>query len=338
MVDVGKPPWKIKSRILVKIDAESDPSYGEDPFNRSLDRLLKLGVVNLDKPRGPTSHDVASQVKILLSAEKAGIGGTLDPAVSGVLPILLNDATKCAGVVMSSGKEYICVMRLHGEVSDSEIEEAVRLFTGDIYQVPPVRSSVARSVRIRTIYEMEILEREGRDVLLRIACSGGTYIRKLCYDIGLYLGVGAHMQELRRIRSGPFTEDNVKTIIDIYEALQLWKEEGNEKLLRKIVMPVEESVRYIPKIYLLDTAIGAVCNGANLAVSGISKLEDTVRKGKTVALMSLKDELIALGIARMDAEEIMEADHGIAVDVERVVMDKNLYPPIWKRGIRKTPK
>jgi H/ACA ribonucleoprotein complex subunit 4 len=328
------PPWMIESKILVRIDVESNPSFGEDPYNRPLNRHIKLGVINLDKPRGPTSHDVTSKVKSLLAVERAGHGGTLDPAVSGVLPILLDDATKCSGVVMSGGKEYVCVMKLHGDISDVELKDAIKMFTGDIYQLPPVRSSVARTVRVRTIYSIDLLERDGRYVLMRIACSGGTYIRKLCYDIGLYLGIGAHMQELRRVRAGPFTENTAVTLLDLYEAVEKWRG-GDESMLREIIRPVEEAVKHIPKIYLLDSAIGAVCNGANLAVSGIAKLEDSVKKGRTVALMSLKGELVALGVSRMNAEEILEAEHGIAVDTERVIMEKGLYPPIWKHGERR---
>lgn len=329
-----KPPWELKPKLLTRIEAETNPSYGEDPYRRPLKKLLKLGVVNLDKPRGPTSHEVAAKVRELLKARRAGHGGTLDPAVSGVLPILLDDATKCAGAVMSGGKEYVCIMRLHCDVSYEKVEEAVKLFTGEIYQVPPVRSSVARTIRKRIIYRSEILEHYGRNILLRVACSGGTYMRKLCYDLGLYLKCGAHMQELRRTRAGPFTEDDSVTLLDLYEALLRFEEDGDESELRKAVKPVEEAVKHLPKIYLLDTAVDAICHGANLAIAGISKIEDTVKRRSLVAMMTLKGELVALGRSLMDAEEILERDEGIAVDTERVIMEKGTYPPVWKRGRR----
>ncbi len=330
------PPWEIERRTLVRLDAETDPSYGCDPYKRPIEKLLKACVLNIDKPRGPTSHEVAFTVRGLLGAEQAGHGGTLDPAVSGVLPILVDEATKCAEAVMKGGKEYVCVMRLHGEVSNEKLEEALKLFTGEIYQVPPVRSSVSRRIRTRTIYRIELLERDGRNVLLRIACSGGTYIRKLCSDIGLYLKCGAHMQELRRTRAGPFSEETAYTLLDLYAALKEYRETGNEESLRRILRPLEEAVQHLPKIYLLDTAVDAICHGANLAVSGIAKLEDTVRKGETVALMTLKGELVALGKSLMNSSEILEKDHGIAVDTERVIMERGTYPPIWKGGKRRT--
>ena len=335
IAEFAKPPWETERRLLVRIDAESSPEHGEDPYKRPIEKLLKTCILNIDKPRGPTSHEIAFTVKELLDAERAGHGGTLDPAVSGVLPILVNDATKCAGAVMKGGKEYVCIMRLHGDVSDDKLEEAIKFFTGDIYQVPPVRSSVARTLRVRTIYRIELLERDGRNVLMKVACSGGTYIRKLCHDIGLYLECGAHMQELRRTRAGPFTEDESHTLLDIYSALRDYRESGAEEPLRRILRPVEEAVKHMPKIYVLDTAVDAICHGANLAVAGVARVEATVKRGEAAAIMTLKGELVALAEARMNAEEIIKASHGIAAKTERVIMERGTYPPIWKGGRRR---
>ena len=189
---------------------------------------------------------------------------------------------------------------------------------------------MARSIRVRTIYSIDLLERDGRCVSMKEACSGGTYIRKLCYNIGLYLGVGAHMQELRRFRAGAFTEEISITMLDLYEAVEKWKKNDDEFMLRSIIRLVEEAVKHVPKIYLLNSAVGAVCNGANLAVSGVSKLEDNVRRSKMVTIMTLKGEVVALGISRMNSEEIIGAEEGIAVDTERVIMSGSLYPRIWK--------
>jgi H/ACA ribonucleoprotein complex subunit 4 len=330
--EAAKPPWEIEREILVRVDAESDPSYGCPPYKRPLEKLLRACIVNVDKPRGPTSHEVAFTVKELLNARQAGHGGTLDPAVSGVLPILVDEATKCAGAVMGGGKEYVCLMRLHGDVSDDDLKKALRFFTGEIYQVPPVRSSVARRIRTRTIYRIELIERIGRNVLMKVACSGGTYIRRLCRDIGLYLRCGAHMQELRRTRAGPFIEEKAYTLLDLYAALMDYRESGDEARLRTILRPVEEAVEYMPKVFILDTAVDAICHGANLAVVGVAKVENTVRRNAPVAILTLKGELVAIGRSLMDAEEMLERDHGIAVDTERVIMERRTYPPIWKGG------
>jgi H/ACA ribonucleoprotein complex subunit 4 len=332
--EAAKPPWEIEREILVRIDAESDPSYGCPPHERPLEKLLRACIVNLDKPRGPTSHEVAFTVKELLGARQAGHGGTLDPAVSGVLPILVDEATKCAGAVMGGGKEYVCLMRLHDDVPDDDLKRVLRFFTGEVYQVPPVRSSVARMIRTRTIYRIELIERIGRNVLMKVACSGGTYIRRLCRDIGLYLRCGAHMQELRRTRAGPFVEEKAYTLLDLYAALMEYRENGGETRLRDILRPVEEAVEYMPKIFIRDTAADAICHGADLAVVGVAKVENTVRRGAPVAIMTLKGELVAIGRSLMDAEEMLEMDHGIAADTERVIMKRGTYPPIWKGGKR----
>ncbi len=233
---------------------------------------------------------------------------------------------------MQAGKEYICLMRLHDDVSDEKLLEAVKLFTGQIYQIPPVRSSVVRKPRVRTIYSAEIIERSGRDVLMKIACSGGTYIRKYCHDLGLYLGCGAHMQELRRTRAGPYEEGFSFSLLDVYEAVKLYKENGEERMLRDVVQPVETAVKLLPKVYILDSAVDAICHGANLTVAGISKLDDEIKRGDEVAIMTLKGELVALGRAQMSTEEILNILKGIAVDIERVIMDRGTYPSVWKRG------
>jgi len=250
--------------------------------------------------------------------------------------MMLEEATKCAPAVMQSGKEYICLMELHGGVGDEELNRVFRLFTGRIYQVPPVRSSVARRPRVRTVYRMEVLEREGRNVLFRVACSAGTYVRKICHDIGELLGVGAHMEELRRVRAGPFVEEEAVTMLELYEAVKLLKEEGQEEKIRKAIQPMERCVELLPKVYVMDTAVDAICHGADLAAAGVAKLDSDIQEGSLVAVMTLKNELIALGRALMNSKTMLEATEGIAVDVQRVIMERKTYPSIWKGGLRRT--
>jgi len=249
--------------------------------------------------------------------------------VSGVLPVLLGAGTRCSRVAMQSGKEYICYVRLHGDVSEKELEWALSRFIGPIYQVPPVRSSVARRPRQRTIYELEVLEREGRDLLLRIACSGGTYIRKISHDIGILLGKGAHMQELRRTRAGPATENDSYPLIDIYVASWLWRNEGDETEMRRVIRPVEELMADVPKVEILDSAVDAVCHGAPLAAPGIAKIDDGIERGSMVAVFTLKGELVCLGRALRSTDEIIR-EGGLAVKTERVVMERGTYPSSWK--------
>jgi len=250
--------------------------------------------------------------------------------VTGVLPIALEESTKTLQVVLAGGKEYVGVMKLHGDVGYEKIVEVFKEFTGRIYQRPPLRASVKRRIRIREIYYSQVLEVEGRNVLFKIGCQSGTYIRKIIHDIGEVLGCGAHMAELRRIRAGPYTENiNLVTLQDLSDAIFYLKEKGEEEPLKKAVMPVETSVELLAKVYVKDSAVDAICHGAHLAIPGIVKLSSKIRPDELVAIFTLKDELIALGKAKMSTEEILEKDHGIAVKTERVIMQPGTYPKTW---------
>ncbi len=221
-------------------------------------------------------------------------------------------------------------MKLHGDVDYEKIVNVFQEFTGDIYQRPPLRASVKRRVRVRRIYYSRVLEVEGRNVLFKIGCQSGTYIRKIIHDIGEVLGCGAHMAELRRIRAGPYTENkNMVTLQDLADAMAYWKEKNEEEFLRKVIQPVETSVELLPKIYVKDSAVDAICHGAHVAIPGIVKLTSKIKPEELVAIFTLKNELIALGKAKMSTEEIMEKDHGIAIKTERVLMHVGTYPRTW---------
>ncbi|MHA2233525.1 MAG: RNA-guided pseudouridylation complex pseudouridine synthase subunit Cbf5, partial [Candidatus Hodarchaeales archaeon] len=190
------------SKQLVRTTAKTNPDWGFPPSQRPIPQLFNQGIVNLDKPANPTSHEVVAWVKKLFRLPKAGHSGTLDPKVTGVLPIALGRAAKAVRVLLTAPKGYICILLLHGTVSSQLIESTAAEFQGEIYQRPPVRSSVKRRLRTRRIYSLEVLEVDDRRVLFRVSCQAGTYIRKLCDDWGLVLGVGGHMEELRRIKTG----------------------------------------------------------------------------------------------------------------------------------------
>ncbi len=317
------------SDIIVRSDGETDPAYGSPPDKRPVEELLRKGVINLDKPRGPTSHQVASWVKDILGV-KTGHGGTLDPAVSGCLPIFLGTATRLADLMLLSNKEYVCLMRLHSHAPKKDILSLFQTFRGKIYQRPPVKSSVKRELRKRTIYDIKVLEIEERDVLFRVSCEAGTYIRKYCHDFGLLLGTGAHMQELRRVKSGPFTEDDsLITLQDLKDAYVFWRE-GEEKFIRRCILPMEYALKDLPKLWVRDSAIDALCHGSDLAAPGVVKLEK-FGEGKTVALLSLKNELVAIGTALKRTEDIAKAKKGFVVKTTKVFMEPGTYPKSWKR-------
>jgi H/ACA ribonucleoprotein complex subunit 4 len=247
------------------------------------------------------------------------------------LPVALEDATKIVQTLLPAGKEYICLMHLHGDVAQHELERVLHEFEGEIYQRPPLRAAVRRVLRTRRIYYVELLERDGKDVLLRVGCEAGTYLRKYCFDLGEALGCGAHMAELRRTRTGPFLEGPTLTKFhDLADAYAFWREEGNEGELRKIILPVESAVKHLPKLTVRDGAIDALCHGASLAAPGVLSVETGISPDDLIALLTLKGELIALARATMSSKQILEAEHGIVAKPERVVMSPGTYPRKWK--------
>ena len=304
--------------------------WGKRPSDRSVGELLRAGVIALDKQSGPTSHQVTAWAREALHVDRIGHGGTLDPYVSGVLPICLGKAVRLTDLVLSSDKEYVCLMRLHGDRSEERIREVIGRFVGRIYQMPPVRSAVKRQLRIRRISSIEIREIEGRDVLFVVNCDAGTYIRTLCTDIGEALGCGANMVELRRTRSGLLNEKDAATMQDIADAYIFWQQNGRDAWMRSILRPVEILVDPLPKVILKATAVDAVCRGADLSVKGIHMLDEDIRRNALVAMMTSRGELVAIGRMMMSTPKVMASQQGVAVNTERVIMEPGHYPSMWK--------
>ena len=246
------------------------------------------------------------------------------------MPVALERATRVVQALLPAGKEYVALMHLHGEVPEDKIYAIMKEFEGEIIQRPPLRSAVKRRLRTRKVYYIDIIEIEGKDVLFRVGVEAGTYIRSLIHHIGLALGVGAHMAELRRTRSGPFKEDEtLVTLHDLIDAYYFWKEDGIEEYFRRAIQPMEKAVEHLPKVWIRDSAVAAVTYGADLAVPGIVKLHKGIKPGDLVAIMTLKDELVALGKAKMNTQEMFTKIKGIAVDVEKVFMPREWYPKMW---------
>lgn len=315
--------------LAARIDDATPGAHGTRPEDRPMREHLRRGVVDLDKPQGPTSHQVAAWVKDVLGVDKAGHGGTLDPKVSGVLPMGLDDATKVLPLLLGSGKEYVCLMRLHGEVPRRVLDKALRTFTGEVRQTPPVRSAVKREERVREVYQLRLLEHDDRDVLLAIRCEAGTYVRTLVHDMGQAMGVGAHMQELRRTRAGPMHEEAAVTLHDLKDAHVLWADDGDERWLRQAVQPMETVLSDLKTVVVRDTAVDALCHGADLAVPGVVAVDKDVQRGDRVAVHTLKGEGVCFGEALMTADEVVGSERGLAVSPERVLMEPGTYPKGW---------
>jgi H/ACA ribonucleoprotein complex subunit 4 len=325
----GILPSEQKRELVHKAEATTSHLHGCAPENRPMRQYIEMGVVNLDKPAGPTSHEVTAWVKDILELKKAGHSGSLDPVVTGVLPIMLGRATKTVAALRLSGKEYICLMTLHEEVPEKKVRKVCKGFNGPIFQMPPIISAVKRAVRVRNIYYLEVLDVKDKSVLMRVGCEAGTYMRKLCHDIGVALGCGAHMQELRRTKTGPFREDTLVTLQDLKDAYVFWKEDGDECFLREVVRPMEEGLSHLPKIVIRDSAVDAVCRGAAIAVPGVLSFDSNIEKDDDICLFTLKGEGVALCKAVMGSGEILENTHGIVATTERVIMDAGTYPQGW---------
>ena len=320
------PFEKIKRKVLVKKEAKTNDKLGCRPEERATEEIINYGIVNINKCQGPTSHQVSDYVQKILGIKKSGHSGTLDPNVHGLLPVALGRATRIVQGLLKSGKEYIGIMHLHKDIDEKKLNETIKNnFTGKIKQIPPLKSAVKRVKREREIYYFEVLEKDGQDVLFIVGCEAGTYIRKLIHDLGQKLKIGAHMLELRRTKAGPFDEKTLFTLQDLTDAFYFYKNEKNDKFLRKIIQPVENAITHQPKIWVFDTTVDTLCHGADLNIPGISKLNDQINKNDIVAIMTLKEELVALGTAQLASEEIMEKEKGMAVKTERVFMVPGTY-------------
>lgn len=311
---------------LIKSEEETNPGFGKNLKDRTVEELIKNSVIICDKNSGPTSHQITAWVKEIFQVKRSGHSGTLDPAVTGVLPIALENATKAMPVLMGLDKEYVGVMHLHKEVPEHMLRETVKKFIGKIFQLPPVKSAVARKLREREIKFFDVLEIEGKDVLFKVGCEAGTYIRKLVHDLGIPLG-GAHMTELRRTKVGDFTEDQSHSLLEIKDAYEFWKE-GSEKKLRKILIPVEFAILHVKRIFVKDSAINSIVNGSPVYPGGIARIQEGIERGETVAVYSLKEELVALGISKLTSKEMFERKKGAAVRTDRVFMERGVYPKL----------
>jgi len=317
---------------LIEIDQDiTDDAYGTYYDKRTIEQLLNYGIILLDKPPGPTSHETVAWTKRILKLPKIGHSGTLDPQVSGVLPLGLGEATKALGVLLYGPKEYHALGRVHSLPSKEKLDETIDLFRGEIYQKPPQRSAVVRQTRTRTIHEFEVLEQKERLLLTRILCESGTYIRKLYYDLGEILGPGATMIELRRTRVDQFYEtDGLVTLHELADAFAVWEENKDDSKLMKMIKPVELAFSELKSVVIRDSAVDAMCHGAQLAIPGILKISPSLKKGDIVGIYTQKGEAVALAEAMMSEEEIRDATKGYAFETRRIIMAPNTYPKKWR--------
>ncbi|WP_336036518.1 RNA-guided pseudouridylation complex pseudouridine synthase subunit Cbf5 [Halobacterium yunchengense] len=294
----------------------------EAPADRGPDDVLAFGVVNLDKPPGPSAHQVSAWVRDLTGVEKAAHAGTLDPKVTGCLPVLTGAATRLAPALLEGPKEYVAVLELHAD-PPANLESVVGEFEGPVYQKPPRKSAVARRLRVREVYALDVLEVVDRRALLRIRCESGTYVRKLCHDLGRALGTGAHMGHLRRTATTPFDDTTLSTLHDLADALAWLRDEDDteppggdpEAALRDVVAPAERALEHLPSVTVAPSAAESVADGAPVYAPGVLAADDA-DEGALVACYTPDGAAVCLGRLVGDPD----ADSGTVVDLERVLV------------------
>ncbi|CAG8653484.1 14343_t:CDS:2 [Ambispora leptoticha] len=297
---------------------------------------IRYGVINLDKPANPSSHEVVAWVRRILRVEKTGHSGTLDPKVTGCLIVCIDRATRLVKSQQSAGKEYVCVVRLHKSIeSGLKLVKALETLTGALFQRPPLISAVKRQLRIRTIHEAKLIEYDDDHHLgaFWVSCEAGTYIRTLCVHLGLLLGVGGHMQELRRVRSGAMSEnDNMVTMHDVLDAQWTYDNTRDDSYLRRVILPLETLLTSYKRLVAKDSAVNAICYGAKFMIPGLLRYESNIEVNEEVVIMTTKGEAIALAIAMMTTAVMATCDHGVVAKVKRVIMERDTYPKRWGLG------
>ncbi|MDL0126974.1 MULTISPECIES: RNA-guided pseudouridylation complex pseudouridine synthase subunit Cbf5 [Halobacterium] len=295
------------------------------PGERSPAAVLSFGVVNLDKPPGPSAHQVSAWIRDLVGVEKAAHAGTLDPKVTGCLPVLTGTATRIAPALLEGFKQYVAVLELHDDPPRT-LPDVIEAFTGEIYQKPPKKSAVARRLRTRTVYDLDVLDVDGRQVLLRIRCESGTYIRKLCHDIGRALGTNAHMGHLRRSATTPFDDTDLVTLHDLADAVAWLRDTDDTEppdapadALRAAVQPAERALTHLPRLTIADSAAHEVATGAPVYAPGVidtTALPTPPADGALVACYTAGGTAVCLGRLVGDPD----ADAGVVVALERVLV------------------
>jgi len=282
-------------------------------MKKTVSELISRSVINVNKPTGPTSREVVQEIKDIFKLKRCGHTGTLDPRVSGVLVVALENATKAMPVLMGLDKEYEGVLYLHKEVDKKTLEKTIsKHFIGEITQTPPVKSRVARRPRKRRVYSFDILKKDGKDVWFKARVQAGTYIRKLCSDIGEKLNTGAHMKELWRTKVGHFSLKDSHSLSEIKEAY-----ERGESSLRKILIPIEKAI-HVKRVYVKDSAIDSIRNGAPVRSSNIIEVQEGIKQNETVGIFSSKDELIALGISKTNSKNMLNIKKKSVIRTDRV--------------------
>ena len=306
------------------------------------------GLLIINKPKGCTSNDVVAKLRRILSVKKAGHTGTLDPDATGVLCVCIGKATRLAQYTGEFEKEYRVVMKLgvstdtqdatgkviketrDFEITIDEIEKALKKFTGKIPQIPPMYSAVKvggvplyrlarkgkeilRKPREVHIKEIKLLDFSGIFARFDVTCSKGTYVRTLCADIGDYLGVGAHMYTLERIRSGGFYIRDAMTVDEV----EKFKLAGT---LTSRLISMEQVTGWMPSVVVKRPWDLFIKDGRPLDAGAVIGIKSQFGKGDRVAIMDSEEKLLAIGAALCESGSVTQGCSGNVLKVDKVLV------------------
>ena len=359
-LDTSDWPLLLKNfdKLNVRTNHYTPLPFGSSPLKRELADYVRSGFINIDKPANPSSHEVVAWIKRILRVEKTGHSGTLDPKVTGCLIVCIERATRLVKSQQSAGKEYVCIYRLHGKsfnstqiivmepwiffvvvvaesVEKKRVAQELERLKGALFQRPPLISAVKRQLRVRTCYESKLIEHDqDRNLgIFWVSVEAGSYIRTMCVHMGLLLGVGGQMQELRRVRSGIQSEhEGLMTMHDVIDAQWLYDNHKDESYLRRVIRPLEALLVNHKRIIMKDSAVNAVCYGAKIMLPGILRYDDAIEIGQEIVVCTTKGEAICLAIAQMTTATMASCDHGVVAKIKRVIMERDTYPRKWGLG------
>ncbi|XP_045105963.1 H/ACA ribonucleoprotein complex subunit 4-like [Portunus trituberculatus] len=343
-IDTSQWPLLLKNfdKLNVRTSHYTPLAFGCSPLKREIDQYIKSGFINMDKPASPSSHEVVSWIKRILGLQKTGHSGTLDPKVTGCLIVCLERATRLVKSQQGAGKEYVCVFRLHENMDDiKKVKQALNKLRGAQFQRPPLISAVKRQLRVRTVYDNELLEYDSEKNMgvFWVSCEAGTYIRTMCVHMGLHLATGGQMHELRRVRSGIQGEqDNMVTMHDVLDAKWLLDHHKDETYMRRVIKPLEAILVSHKRIIMKDSAVNAVCYGAKIMLPGVLRYENGIEMNDEIVICTTKGEAICLAIALMTTSTISSCDHGVVAKIKRVIMERDTYPRKWGLGPKASEK
>ncbi|XP_072286255.1 H/ACA ribonucleoprotein complex subunit DKC1 isoform X2 [Pyxicephalus adspersus] len=343
-LDTSQWPLLLKNfdKLNVRTAHYTPIPSGSNPLKRDISEYIKTGFINLDKPANPSSHEVVAWIRRILRVEKTGHSGTLDPKVTGCLIVCIDRATRLVKSQQSAGKEYVGIVRLHNALeNEQQLSRALETLTGALFQRPPLIAAVKRQLRVRTIYESKLIEYdpERRLGIFWVSCEAGTYIRTLCVHLGLLLGVGGQMQELRRVRSGVLGEkDNLVTMHDVLDAQWQYDNNKDETYLRRVIFPLEKLLVSHKRLVMKDSAVNAICYGAKIMLPGLLRYEDGIEINQDIVVVTTKGEAICIATALMTTAVISTCDHGVVAKIKRVIMERDTYPRKWGLGPKASQK